>query len=82
MYIKFYNALGRDDLLAGRGQSPAPLLGHGPGQAPPTSSTLKHQPLPLWTFKNEMQQVIDRPLSYVRNWLPTASILLHLCLPT
>lgn len=50
MYIKFYNALGRDDLFAGRGQSPAPLLGHGPGQAPPTSSTLKHQPLPLWTF--------------------------------
>lgn len=41
MYIKFYNALGRDDPLAGRGQSPVPK-GHGPGQAPHTPYTLSH----------------------------------------
>lgn len=56
MYIKFYNALGRDDPLAGRGQSPVPLPGHGPGQAPPTSSTLQHQQLSLWSLKCSKQQ--------------------------
>lgn len=35
MYIKFYNALGLVDLLAGRGQSPMPLWDTG-RQAPPT----------------------------------------------
>lgn len=40
MYIKFYNALGRVDPLAGRGQSPVPKLGHGQG---------RHLTLPLYS---------------------------------
>lgn len=40
MYIKFYNALGQVDPLAGRGQSPVPKLGRGQG---------RHLTLPLYS---------------------------------
>lgn len=43
MYIKFYNALGLDDPLAGRGQSPMPQWAMG-RQAPPTTRARYHKP--------------------------------------
>ncbi|KAK4308884.1 hypothetical protein Pmani_019445 [Petrolisthes manimaculis] len=43
MYIKFYNALGLDDPLAGRGQSPMPQWATG-RQAPPTTRARHHKP--------------------------------------
>lgn len=65
MYIKFYNALGQVDPLAGRGQSPVPKLGRGQG---------RHLTLPLYSHMLSLTHTHKHAITYAHSHKCTSSV--------